>query len=207
MKTTNHLIGTIGSDPRTGTLTDGRPFVGFRLAVNHDYFNAETGSYESGETSWFDVSAYGAIAQACACSLSKGDPVIVVGRLRVRDWTSGEKSGTAVELIADAIGHNLRFGTGSFSRRNSRRRAAGAEDQEPEAGSGGTAWGGLSEPPPAGRDSWEPGPDHPAGDTGDPIGDRAPEGAGGRPAEGGDSGPVLVGAEAGQTTADEDAPF
>lgn len=207
MKTTNHLIGTIGSDPRTGTLTDGRPYVGFRLAVNHDYFNSETGAYESGDTSWYDVAAYGAIAQACACSLSKGDPVIVVGRLRVRDWTAGEKSGTAVEIIADAIGHNLRFGTGSFNRRSSRRRAPGGEDQTAEAGSGGTGWGGLSGPPPTGRDPWESGDDQQAGDLPDPGGEPTPVGAGDRPADGGDSSPVLVGAEAGQASADEDAPF
>ena len=205
MKTTNHLIGTIGSDPRTGTLTDGRPYVGFRLAVNHDYFNSETGAYESGDTSWYDVAAYGAIAQACACSLSKGDPVIVVGRLRVRDWTSGERSGTAVEIIADAIGHNLRFGTGSFSRRSSRRRSSGGEDPASDSGSD-TEWGGLSQRPPAGPVPWESEHAQADGASPDQAADSAPVGAGDRSAAPGDPEPALVGADAGSST-DEDAPF
>jgi single-strand DNA-binding protein len=121
MKLINHLIGTVGSDPRTGTLDDGRPFAGFRLAVNHEFYNPESGRYQEGDTSWFDVSVYGAMAQSVGCSISKGDPIIVMGRLRVRDWEAQGRTGTSAEIIADAVGHNLRFGTGSFKRYGKRR--------------------------------------------------------------------------------------
>lgn len=146
MKITNHLIGTIGSDPRTGTLTDGRPYAGFRLAVNHDYFNSETGQYEEGDTSWYDVAVYGMMAQSVACSLSKGDPVLVIGRLRVREWDTGTKSGIAVEIVADAIGHNLRFGTGSF-KRPGRKRGPDDDAGAPGPRSGQASWEGLPDPP------------------------------------------------------------
>ncbi len=38
------------------------------------------------------------------------------GKLRIRDWDNGERSGTSVEIDADAIGHDLSFGTTSFER-------------------------------------------------------------------------------------------
>ena len=38
---------------------------------------------------------------------------MLTGRLRVRDWETGEKQGTAVEIDAEAIGHDLLWGTTS----------------------------------------------------------------------------------------------
>lgn len=42
--------------------------------------------------------------------------VIVTGRVRIRDWESGEKSGTTVEIDAEAIGHDLTWGRATFTR-------------------------------------------------------------------------------------------
>src|SRR5690606_7614723 len=49
-------------------------------------------------------------------SIFKGQRVLVTGRLRVRDWVSGEKGGTTIEVDADALGHDLTFGTSAFTR-------------------------------------------------------------------------------------------
>jgi single-strand DNA-binding protein len=43
---------------------------------------------------------------------------VVSGRLKIRDWDNGERSGTSVEIEAAAIGHDLTFGTSSFERRS-----------------------------------------------------------------------------------------
>ncbi len=48
--------------------------------------------------------------------IAKGQRVVVTGRLRVRDWESGDRTGTTVELDADAIGHDLSWGTAVFTR-------------------------------------------------------------------------------------------
>ncbi|MBW4033500.1 MAG: single-stranded DNA-binding protein [Acidobacteria bacterium] len=49
-------------------------------------------------------------------SISKGQRVVVSGRLRVRDWESGDRAGTTVEIDADAIGHDLSWGSAVFTR-------------------------------------------------------------------------------------------
>ena len=40
----------------------------------------------------------------------------VIGRLRVREWSTEEKSGVAVEVDATAVGHDLSRGTAVFTR-------------------------------------------------------------------------------------------
>ena len=51
-----------------------------------------------------------------AASVNKGDRVVVAGRLRIREWTAGDKSGINIEVDADALGHDLAWGSTVFSR-------------------------------------------------------------------------------------------
>lgn len=116
MKILNHFIGTVGSDVRVGVSAEDKRWASFRMAVSHDAFNPQTGAFEEYETSWFDVSAFGALASDLGASVRKGDPVVVVGRLRLREWSTEDKSGVTPQIIAEAVGHNLRFGVSSFQR-------------------------------------------------------------------------------------------
>ncbi len=65
---------------------------------------------------WYTVTSYRQLATNAVGSVQKGDRVIVSGRLRIRDWESGEKRGTNVEIDADALGHDLSWGKSVFSR-------------------------------------------------------------------------------------------
>ena len=49
-------------------------------------------------------------------SIEKGQRVVVTGRLRVRDWQTGDRAGTNVEIDADAVGHDLAWGTAVYTR-------------------------------------------------------------------------------------------
>ncbi|MGF6821164.1 hypothetical protein M2317_000050 [Microbacterium sp. ZKA21] len=40
----------------------------------------------------------------------------MTGRLRVRDWDNGTARGTSLDIDAEAIGHDLRWGTSAFVR-------------------------------------------------------------------------------------------
>ena len=39
-----------------------------------------------------------------------------MGRLRVRDWDNGERAGTSVEIEAESIGHDLVWGSTTYTR-------------------------------------------------------------------------------------------
>ncbi|WP_448810251.1 single-stranded DNA-binding protein [Agromyces bauzanensis] len=105
------VTGVVGSDPRLHVTTQGLAITSFRLASTRRYFDRAKGSWEDGETNWYTVSAFRQLAQNTAASITKGERVVVHGRLRLRAWENGEKSGTAIEIEADAIGHDLTWGT------------------------------------------------------------------------------------------------
>lgn len=137
MKITNVFVGTVGQDPRSGAFDDGRHWANVRIAVNHDYFNGTTGEVVNRGVSWFDVSAYGALARNMAFSVRKGDSIIVVGELRMRDWEKEGRSGTSGTIVADVIGPNLLFGVSKYTRSS----ALNPHTPEPEDGDGSGANG------------------------------------------------------------------
>jgi single-strand DNA-binding protein len=108
--------GFVATAPNHIRTNEGLPITTFRLATTRRKFNRETSSWENGETNWFTVTAFRQLAMNVATSVSKGDPVVVSGRLSVRDWENGERSGTVVEIDAEAVGHDLAWGSSSFSR-------------------------------------------------------------------------------------------
>lgn len=110
------VSGIIATDPRPHTTKEGLSIVSFRLASNSRYFDRAKNEWVSSLTNWFTVVAFRQLADNCAHSLAKGDRVLVNGKLKIRDWDNGERSGTSVEIDADAIGLDLNFGTGTLDR-------------------------------------------------------------------------------------------
>lgn len=68
-------------------------------------------------------------------SVQKGQRVVVTGRLRIRDWEADEKKGTSVEVDAEAMGHDLSWGSSVFTRSAASALAA-TEAGQVEAGAG-----------------------------------------------------------------------
>lgn len=116
MTDTFTTIGTIATEPRHVVTQEGLPITSFRLAATGRRFNRDARQWENGETNWFTVTAFRQLALNSATSLGKGERVIVSGRLRVRDWDNGERSGTTIEIDATSIGHDLSLGTSSYVR-------------------------------------------------------------------------------------------
>lgn len=112
------ITGVVATDPQALTTSKGVDVVSFRLASNQRKFNRVKQEWENGDTNWFSVSAFRQLAQNCGESVHKGDRVVVTGRLRVRDWEAEGRSGTSVGIIADAIGHDLSWGTSVLTRRS-----------------------------------------------------------------------------------------
>ncbi|WP_449281483.1 single-stranded DNA-binding protein [Leucobacter sp.] len=136
------IVGTIATDPRFSRTSSRVAFCSFRVASNERRFDREQAQWVDGETNWFTVNAFRGLAEHASESFAKGDRVVVSGRIRMRRWESGEKSGTAVEIEAEAFGHDLRWGVSSFAKRH----GAGAESAGGLSESGEqTAWRVASE--------------------------------------------------------------
>ena len=94
----------------------GLAIASFRFGSTSRRYDQPTQKWVEGTVNWFTVTGFRQLADNIATSIHKGDRVIVTGTLRIRDWESGEKSGTNVDIEADAIGHDLAFGTTSYTR-------------------------------------------------------------------------------------------
>ena len=84
-------------------------------------------------------------AEHLADSLTKGDRVMVTGRLRQRSWETpeGEKR-SVTELEADEVGASLKFATAKVERTNERATRDRAQGRERQAERGSD----FNEPPP-----------------------------------------------------------
>ena len=123
------VTGLVATTPRHLVTQEGLPITSFRLASSHRRFDREQGRWVEVDTNWFTVTAFRQLAVITAQSVSKGERVVVHGRLRVRDWDNGERSGTSIEVEADALGHDLSWGTAIFNRTVLTRDA----DEDPES--------------------------------------------------------------------------
>ena len=108
--------GNVVSDPVQRTGRTGSIFTTFRLA-HTPYRRGADGRYYDGETSYFSVIAFSALAANSAVALHKGQPVVVEGNLTVKQYagTDGQQRTTA-EIEADHLGHDLSWGRASFER-------------------------------------------------------------------------------------------
>jgi len=124
MSTPVSVVGTIATDPRLTKSPAKAAFCTFRVASTERRYDREKNQWIDGETNWFTVNAFRSLAENAERSFEKGDRVVVNGRMRVRQWATEEKSGTSVEIDADALGHDLRWGVSRFEKQP--RSSAGA---------------------------------------------------------------------------------
>lgn len=110
------VIGNVATQPRVTPTKHGKPATIFRVAQTERRFNRRTGRWEDGDTSWYRVAVWREWCQNVAKSMKAGDPVIVVGRLRIRDWSRDDRGGTDAEIEAIGIGHDLRRGEAQFTK-------------------------------------------------------------------------------------------
>lgn len=127
------VSGLVATTPRHLVTQDGLPITSFRMAASHRRFDRTANKWVDGETNWFTVTAFRQLAINSAGSISKGERVLVTGKLRVRDWDNGERAGTSVEVEAEALGHDLTWGTAVFTRTVLVREPDPADDSETES--------------------------------------------------------------------------
>jgi single-strand DNA-binding protein len=93
------------------------PVASFRLACTPRKFNRRTETWSEGLTQWYTVTAWRALAQNCAASLRRGDPVVVHGRLETRTYVNAnDVEVLSFEIDAVHVGHDLSRGTSAFTR-------------------------------------------------------------------------------------------
>lgn len=116
MTDTITLTGIVASEPRAVTTGEGLAITSFRLASNQRRYDKTQDKWIEGDTNWYTVSTFRQLAANAAVSIKKGERVVVSGRLKVREYEAAGTKRNSVEVEADALGHDLSWGTAAFSR-------------------------------------------------------------------------------------------
>lgn len=96
------IIGNLGRDPEMRYTPSGKPVTSFSVAVSRTFMKPEGERAE--QTDWFNVVAWGRLAEICSQYLTKGSMVYVEGRLETRSWEgeNGQKH-FRTEVVANDV--------------------------------------------------------------------------------------------------------
>ena len=116
----NHIVimGRLARDPELRHTQSGTPVASFRLAVDRDFKDKNTGERA---TDWIDVVAWRQTGEFVSRYFSKGRMAVVEGRLQIREWTDKEGNRrTTAEVVADNVyfGDSKRDGDGGYGDRS-----------------------------------------------------------------------------------------
>lgn len=103
------VLGNLTRDPELRFTPNGTPVSSFGIAVNRRTQDKNTREWLD-DVNFFNVTAWFKLAENCAESLSKGDRVLITGRLSQRSWEDkdGQKR-SVVEIIASVVAPSLEF--------------------------------------------------------------------------------------------------
>lgn len=111
------VTGNVGTPPRSAVTRNGHSVTSFRLASTPRRYDRQQGGWVDGATAWFTVNCWRQLADHVTSCVGMGDPLVVHGKLRIREYTRGDGTpAVALDLEALTVGHDLTRGTSMFKR-------------------------------------------------------------------------------------------
>lgn len=96
------IIGRLGRDPEMRYTPSGRPVTTFSVATSRSW-NTSDGERRT-ETEWFNVVAWGSLAEICKQYLTKNRLIYVEGRLQSRHWEDADgNKHYSTEIVANEM--------------------------------------------------------------------------------------------------------
>lgn len=108
-------IGNVVNSPERKRTQNGS-VTNFRMAATERRFDSATQDWVDGHTFFVDVECWGEMGGNVSFSVSKGDPVVVVGTIRTHEWDSDQGRRSRPQIKAEAVALNLARGTAEFKR-------------------------------------------------------------------------------------------
>jgi single stranded DNA-binding protein len=138
VKTDLTVVGNVVNAPQRSRLANGDSVTNFRVASTSRRFDRETQSWVDHRTLFVDVECWGELGGNVSHTVSKGDPVIVVGELYTHSWETDQGRRNRPQVRAEAVGPDLSRGVADF-RRTVRPATEPGQSDEPPADDDGPA--------------------------------------------------------------------
>lgn len=137
------VVGNIVADPELRYTPNGAAVANFRVASTPRRYDQQAGQYVDGEALFLTCNVWRTVAENVANTLTKGDRVIVTGRLRQRSYDdkNGERR-TVFEVEVDEVGPSLRFATAQIAKTPRGGNSGGNAGGQGPRGNGGFAGNG-----------------------------------------------------------------
>lgn len=111
------VVGFVALDPYFEVLPSGTSLMSLRIGSAPRRFDREIGQWRDEDPMFLTVSCWRALAENLqACELKRGDPVIVTGKLRIREYTKDGQRRFSAQIEATTVGHDLSRGVARFQR-------------------------------------------------------------------------------------------
>lgn len=110
--------GFVASEVKSSTTTRGTATASFRLGTTERRYDRTSNTWVDGNTNWYTVQSFRYLAGHVGCSVKKGQRVLVVGKLRLRQWEHEGRVYHVAEIDAESVGHDLMWGSANFTRMN-----------------------------------------------------------------------------------------
>lgn len=124
------IIGNLTADPELRFTPSGVAVADFTVASTNRVKNKNSGEWEDGDSTFVRCTVWEQYAENVAETLLKGMRVVVVGRLRVRQYeTKDGAKGTSVECMVDEVGPALKNASGRMTR-NERAQQGGRQQSQ-----------------------------------------------------------------------------
>ena len=120
------VAGRVISDVNVRTVASGDKVSSFRMVAQERRFNRETQDWADGDKLYVNVKCWRKLAENVSASLSKGDQVMVQGRLYLNQYEINGEPKQSIELDARMVGPDLFWCTAMLQR--PQRAAATSDD-------------------------------------------------------------------------------
>jgi single-strand DNA-binding protein len=109
-----HMIGHAGTDVDYRQIGNGTDLSTFRLASTPRRYDRIADQYVDGTTTWITVQCWRSLALHVRDAVRRGDPLLVIGKLKTEEWTKDDARHSRMVLEALAVGHDLNRGVSEF---------------------------------------------------------------------------------------------
>jgi single-strand DNA-binding protein len=111
------VIGFVAQDPHFELLDSGTPLMSLRIGSTPRRYDRDIGQWRDEDPMYLTVSCWRTLADNLqGCELKRGDPVIVTGKLRIREYTRDGQRRFSAQIEATTVGHDLSRGVARFQR-------------------------------------------------------------------------------------------
>jgi single-strand DNA-binding protein len=127
------VTGYVATDPKAGYTRDGTRTLSMRVGWTPRRLDRATGDWVDQPSSFISVQCFRRVAENGAFSLRRGDPIVLKGTLRVREYSdqTGAKR-ISVDVVADTIGHDMSRGISNYARVSASQQQTAAEREAAE---------------------------------------------------------------------------